>query len=70
MKAIWLFRFTSYSDCQGTRDRYTEDLRLLTLTLPCTEWEAISLLTETLTNQDVEFDANTIKSLNINLTNS
>lgn len=69
MRPIWLFRFTSYSYCQGTKDSY-EDMRLLFLTLPCTEDEAISLLTKTLTQQHVEFDSRTITSLNINLTNS
>ena len=65
----WLFRFTSYYYCQGTRDRYS-DLRLIQLTLPCEEWEAKNYLKETLSKERLEFDENSIESLTINITNS
>ena len=69
-KSTWLFRFTSYYYCQGTRDRFAGDLRLIQLTLPCDEWEAKSYLKETLIGEGLEFDENSIESLNINITNS
>ena len=69
MKAIWLFRFTAYEYCQGTRDRY-EDMRLLTLTLPCDESEARHILNIHLTTNKVEYDKQSITCLNVNITNS
>ena len=68
--STWLFRFTSYSYCQGTRDRLSGDLRLIQLTLPCEEWEAKNYLKETLSKERLEFDENSIESLTINITNS
>lgn len=69
MKAIWLFRFTSYSYCQGTRDRQ-EDLRLLTFTLPCDAKEAEHHLISKLKQNRIEFDEKSIECLNFNITNS
>lgn len=70
MNHIWLFRFTSYSYCQGTRDRYTEDLRLVKCTLPCEEWEATNLLIKELEKEGTEYDKKSITSLTFNVTNS
>lgn len=37
--SVWLFTFTGYTYCQGTRDRGV-GIRLISFTLPCEEWEA------------------------------
>ena len=68
--SIWLFKFTSYSYCQGTKDTFYCDLRLLKFTLPCSEWEARTYLISTLSSEGIDFDLSSIKSLNINITNS
>lgn len=68
-KSIWLFSFISYNYCQGTRDSGKE-IRLVSLSLPCEEWEAKMYLIEELKNERVEFDEYSIVSLNINVTNS
>ena len=70
MKHIWLFTFTSYSYCQGTKYANYNDLRLLTFTLPCDEQEAIHYLATSLEDNNIEFDYKSIKSLSINITNS
>lgn len=70
MKHIWLFRFTSYSYCQGTRDTQYGDLRLLYMTLPCDEVEAKYHLIRKLNDENVEFDPESIENLSISITNS
>ena len=68
-KSIWLFSFTAYSYCQGTKDN-GQELRLVSLSLPCDEWEAKMYLVEELERQRIEFDKNSITSLNISVINS
>jgi hypothetical protein len=70
MKAIWLFRFISYSYSQGTRDKRYDDIRLLTFTLPVGEEEAKTTLANSLLSESIEYDWKSITSLNINITNS
>jgi len=69
MKSTWLFAFTAYSYCQGTKDRYTS-MRFLTFTLPCSEEEARSYLKRHLRESEIEYDIDSINCLNVNITNS
>jgi hypothetical protein len=70
MSSVWLFRFTSYSYCQGTRDNYRGDMRLLIFTLPCEEWEAKAHLLAVLINEGIELNVGSIESLTYKITNS
>ena len=71
MSGYWLFRFTSYSYCQGTRDSFHNDMRLLKFTLPCEQWEAIIALKKQLTrNERIEFDCESIECITRLITNS
>jgi hypothetical protein len=70
MQSIWLFWFVSYSYCQGTRDKHWGDMRLLHMTLPCEEWEARGYLEKTLKANNIEYDKNSIRALNVKITNS
>lgn len=66
---IWLFKFTAYSYCQGSRDSY-EGSKLLIFTLPCEQWEAKSYLINYLDAYKIEFEPVTIEACNIFITNS
>lgn len=66
---IWLFKFTAYSYCQGSRDSY-EESKLLIFTLPCEKQEAKSHLINYLNAYKIEFESSTIESCNIFITNS
>jgi hypothetical protein len=70
MSGYWLFRFTSYSYCQGTRDAYRDDMRLLKFTLPCDIKEARICLITRLQTEDIEFDKNSIECITSLITNS
>ena len=67
--SVWLFTFTGYTYCQGTRDVSVE-VRLITFTLPCEEWEAKAALIKKLKADREEFDEDSIKSLTYKVTNS
>ena len=60
---IYLFRFTSYSYCQGTRDTYRGDLRLLQFASPTDKQNAIDNLMCTLEEEGVEVDYKSIEVL-------
>ena len=68
-RSIWLFRFISYAYCQGTKDKYL-DMKLISFTLPCEEWEAEMHLKRELRKANIEFDEESIESLTIFVTNS
>lgn len=68
--AYWLFRFTSYSYCQGTRDSFRNDMRLLKFTLPCDEMEAKVCLITKLKQDRIEFDIASLQCLTELITNS
>lgn len=70
MSAYWLFTFTSYTYCQGTRDANRNDLRLLKFTLPCEQWEAENYLIKQLTANNIEFNPHSIECLTMLITNS
>lgn len=70
LHSIWLFRLTTYSYCQGTRDSFRVDMRLLQFSLPCDEFEARNHLIKLLKNQGVEFDENSIENCSYSITNS
>jgi len=61
--AFWLFTFTSYTYCQGTRDANYYDMRLLKFTLPCEEDEARICLVTRLRQSNIEFDLPSAQSL-------
>jgi hypothetical protein len=60
----WLFRFTSYSYCQGTRDSFYNDMRLLVCSSPILQYEAIILLKKQLKERELlEFDEKSIECI-------
>jgi hypothetical protein len=67
--AYWLFSFKYYLYCQGTRDGY-EGIRLIKFTLPCEEFEAKNALIKALNTSHIEFDEDSIESLNVFINNS
>jgi hypothetical protein len=69
-QSVFLFRFTSYSYCQGTRDTYRNDMRLITTMIPCPIWEAIGYLKKWLKQENVEYDEDSIQLLNRQIKNS
>lgn len=70
MSGYWLFRFTSYSYCQGTRDSFHNDMRLLKFTLPCEQWEATNALKKQLDSEDIQFSPDSIECITRLITNS
>jgi hypothetical protein len=66
----WLFRFNSYSYCQGTRDVFNNDMRLLKFTLPCEEWEAKTHLIKVLNKERIEIYTTSIECITSLITNS
>ena len=66
----WLFRFNSYSYCQGTKDSFHNDMRLLKFTLPCEEWEARIALKELLASENLELDLKSIECITKLIINS
>lgn len=70
MSTYWLFTFTSYTYCQGTRDANRNDLRLLKFSLPCERWEAEALLRKQLIKEEIEFNSDSIECLTMLITNS
>lgn len=70
MSAYWLFRFTSYSYCQGTRDAYYGDMRLLKFTLPCSMEEALTCLITRLRDEHIQYEPDSFKCITYLTTNS
>jgi hypothetical protein len=69
MSSIWLFRFTSFSWCQGSEDKHYGDMRLLKFSLPCKEWEAKEHLNNLLNSQNIRYLPETIEILSFEITN-
>jgi hypothetical protein len=58
---LWLFSFTSYTYCQGTRDRGFS-YKLVKSSLPIEQWEAKKRLIDWFVGRDEEIDKESIKS--------
>ena len=66
---IYLFRFTSYTYCQGTRDVNRGDMRLLQFAEPTPEDIAILTLQHELMLENIGFHVESIEVLTKFITN-
>lgn len=59
----WLFGYTYYRYCQGTRDTYADGLRLLVFKYYTSKEDAVLYLKKLLKDAEIEYDSNSITNL-------